>query len=278
MNDITVNAEIRSVNNRFFEFSARLPKHLQTRENELKELVKTAVGRGKVNLSVTIERPNSNALPVNVNVDVARSYVSLLRELRDSSGLSGEITLETLMKFADVFSVEENGELAEHEWQAVLSSVGSAVAMLTEMRRNEGEALARDLHERIVVIAAAVKGIEELSHGRAEIERTRIRDRVAQILGEEKLDQDRLELEIVLMADKMDITEELVRFRSHLDFFRQSLEGESSEGRKIGFLLQEMNREANTIGAKANDAQIARHVVTLKEELERIREQIQNVE
>lgn len=275
---MSVTAEIRSVNSRYYEFSARLPKHLQTKELELKEAVRERIKRGKVNLSVNMDRGNGAALPVHVDEEAVRTTMAVLRRLKEISGIEEEVRLDALLRFSEIFSPEEAEDLPEEEWALVIQAVGDAADGLLSMRSREGEELTRDFRERITMLDDAIGKIEVLSRGRSEKERDRLRERLRALLTEEKIDPARLDMEIVLLADKMDITEELVRFRSHTKFFLEALDAEVSEGRKLSFLLQEMNREANTISSKSYDADIAHLVVSVKEELERIREQIQNIE
>jgi uncharacterized protein (TIGR00255 family) len=275
---MTVSVEIRSVNSRFYEFSARVPKHLQGRELDLKEMVRAQLKRGKVNLTLTVEKADGADMPLHVDVEAAKMYHKLLTQLRDTLGLKDEITLESMLKFSDVFSMEEAEDLPSEEWALIVTGVEEAVAALFEMRRKEGEELTRDLEERVHIMDATIDEIEKLAQGRSELERDRLTERLRNLLADEKIDPARLDTEIALLADKMDITEEMVRFRSHTKFFLETLLSEVSEGRKLSFLLQEMNREANTISSKSYDASIAHMVVGIKEELERIREQIQNIE
>ncbi len=274
----SVTAELRSVNSRFYEFSARLPKHLQTRELELKDAVRARIKRGKVNLSISIDKNLAGDVPLKVDPDAARAYVALLRELQQATGIEEEIRLETIMKFSDVFKAEEQEDLSEEEWELVLQAVDQAAGNLYAMRSQEGGELAVDLRQRIIAMNEGMDSIEEFKAGRSELEFNRLKERLAGLLQDEKVDPDRLNMEIALLADKMDITEELVRFRSHTKFFLEALDADDSEGRKLSFLLQEMNREANTISSKSYDAGISHIVVSVKEELERIREQIQNIE
>lgn len=276
---MTVSVEIRSVNSRFYEFSARVPKHLQGRELDLKELVRARLKRGKVNLTVSVDKANGvSESPIRVDLDAARTYHRLLTELRDAAGLEEAVTLDHLLKFSDIFTMDEQDDLPEAEWKLVTDGVEQAVAALFDMRRKEGEELTRDLTERVHVMEHAVGRIAEMADGRAAVQRDKLQERLRGLLAEEKLDPARLDMEVALLADKMDITEELVRFRSHTKFFLEMLASDVSEGRKLSFLLQEMNREANTISAKSYDSEIAHLVVGIKEELERIREQIQNIE
>ena len=189
-----------------------------------------------------------------------------------------EIRLDTLLKFSEVLSAEEEDDLPEEEWSLVLEAVSGAVAGLFDMRSKEGAELATDLRTRIRLLNEAVDKVETLTAGRVAQERDRLREKLRALLSEEKIDPARLDMEIALLADKIDITEELVRFRSHTKFFLEALDSADSEGRKLSFLLQEMNREANTISSKSYHAEISHIVVSVKEELERIREQIQKIE
>ncbi len=274
---IAVTAEMRSVNNRYFEFSARLPRSAQHREGELKERVRARLARGKVTITIAVERTEA-AVAQYVNLQAARNWSTVLSRMRDELGVGGDVTLDTLLRFPDVLSVEEPALTGEEEWKMVLEAVDEAVDMLIGMREREGAELTRDLLARLDLMEERLARIEELSRARSDVERKRLRERVERLLAPGEADPQRLELEIVLLADKLDITEEIVRFRSHTAFFRDSLASSESGGRALGFLLQEMNREVNTIGSKSCDADIAHLVVGIKEELERIREQIQNVE
>jgi uncharacterized protein (TIGR00255 family) len=275
---ITVQAEIRSVNNRFFEFSARLPKHLQPKEAEVKELVRRHAQRGKINLTVSVEREGTEQSRPALNLEAAKHYWKLLQELAEAVGSTAPIPLDTLLKFSDVLSLDETQGFDETEWNLVCEAVSASAAMLADMRTKEGRELTADLAARCASINASIDAVEVLTRDRVEITRTKLRERVRQLLESDAVDEERLELEIVILADKLDITEELVRFRSHMKFFGEALDAPESEGRKLSFLLQELHREANTIAAKSNDATISQQVVAIKEELERIREQIQNIE
>lgn len=275
---ITVSVELRGVNNRFFECSARLPKYLQQRENELKDIVRKRAGRGKISLSISVEKEAASAAPVTVNPDAARGAYALLTSLKETVGIESPITPDSLLKFSDVFMTDNEKALSDVEWSATTEALDAALTMFVEMRTNEGRALTDDLRRRVQMMSDAIDKVEAYMQGRADEERAKLRERVAEVLDSEKINPDRLELEIVLLVDKMDITEELVRFRTHVRFFLEMLDSNESEGRKLSFLLQEMNREANTIASKSYDAQTAHLVVSIKEELERVREQIQNVE
>jgi uncharacterized protein (TIGR00255 family) len=271
-------AEIRSVNSRYFEVNTRLPRSLSLRENDVREIIRAKAGRGKINVVVSIERESANNIPLKVNKAAAKSYIKLLNELRKASGIKEKVSLDHLLKFSEVIEAGELQSENEKEWVVVEKALSKALEELKLMRQKEGGELRKDLESRLQLLQAKIDSIEKLSKERIPEQRVRLRERIQQLLANETVDENRLELEIALLADKLDVTEECVRFRSHNKFFLEALSDKESAGRKLNFLVQEMNREANTIGSKAADASIAHLVVEAKEELEKIREQLQNVE
>lgn len=271
--------ELRSVNSRFFEISSRLPRSLSLRENEIKEIVRTKVARGKISLSATMQSDANGKLPLKVNVQAARSYYKLLSQLRKSLKLKEKVSLEHILRFSEVFEGGVDEEGASTEWTVFQEALQAAVKEFQIMRGNEGNEISKDMIARVGNIQQRLEKIEAISKDRIPEERTRLHERIAQLLGDKNIiDSQRLELEIALLADKLDVTEECVRFRSHNKFFLDALRNDEAAGRKLNFLIQEMNREANTIGSKSNDTGIAHHVVAIKEDLEKIREQLQNIE
>lgn len=276
---MTCTAELRSVNSRFLEVVSRLPRSLSQRENDIKELVRSLVTRGKVSVALTLERDTNGEIPLTVNAAAARSYYRLLNQLRKAVRIREQVKLEHLLKFSEVLEAADEAEPDETEWEIVREALGQALGDLNSMRAKEGAELARDLEERIRRMGEAVDTIEQLSKERIPEERKRLQERVAELVNDKNIvDQNRLELEVILLADKLDVTEECVRFRSHVKFFLEALRGEEAAGRRLNFLVQEINREANTIGSKSNDTEIAHLVVQMKEELEKVREQLQNIE
>jgi uncharacterized protein (TIGR00255 family) len=275
---VTAVAEIRSVNSRYFEVNTRLPRSLSLRENDVREIIRAKAGRGKINVVVSIERESANNIPLKINKAAAKSYVKLLNELRKASGIKEKVTLDHLLKFSEVIEAGELQSENEKEWAAVGKALSKALQELQLMRQKEGGELRKDLESRVQLLQVKIDSIEKLSKECIPEQRVRLRERIQQLLSSETVDENRLELEIALLADKLDVTEECVRFRSHNKFFLEALSDKESAGRKLNFLVQEMNREANTIGSKAADATIAHLVVEAKEELEKIREQLQNVE
>jgi len=275
---ISVAVELRSVNSRFLEVTTRLPRSLSLRENEIKEIVRKKISRGKVNLLATVEREKDGSLPLAINATAAREYYKLLTKLRKTVGSRESIKLEHLLRFSEVLEQPVLDGADEEEWSVTQDAVNGALDDLARMRRNEGEELKKDFRSRIASISGTLGKIELLSKAQVPAERTRLRERIQQLMESETVDEDRLEMEIALLADRLDVTEECVRFGSHNKFFLQALDDGEPAGRKLNFLVQEMNREANTIGSKSSSSEIAHLIVGLKEELEKIREQLQNIE
>jgi len=275
---ITVSVEVRSLNNRFLEVVARLPRSLSLRENDVKEIVRKKIGRGKINVLVTIDHESNGTAPLRIDASTARAYHALLNQLRRAVKIRETVKLQHLLQFSEIFQPEELDRTDDQEWEVFQTALGGALDGLAAMRRKEGVELEKDFAERLQQLSEMLERVESLSKDQVPRERARLRERIAQILEGEKPDEGRLELELALMADKLDVTEECVRFRSHVKYFRQVMAGEEAAGRKLNFLVQEMNRETNTIGSKSSDTAIAHLVVQMKEELERIREQLQNIE
>jgi len=278
-NGVTALVEVRSVNSRFLEVVTRMPRTLAQRENDLKELVRSQVGRGKLNVTVTLRQESNGEVPIAVNASLARSYYKLLNQLKRTVKIREGIRLEHLLQFSDIWEVSDTGGSDEQEWGVLSESLQQALGDLNRMRQQEGKVLAKDIRGRIDWMDETIDTIERLSKERVPQAREKLQERIAELVSDKTvMDQNRLELEIALLADKLDVTEECVRFRSHTKFFLEAMAGPDPAGRRLNFLIQEMNREANTVGSKSNDADIAHLVVKLKEELEKTREQIQNIE
>ncbi len=275
---IAVSVELRSVNGRYLEVVTRLPRQLALRENEVREHVRRKLLRGKITLTLSIERGADGAAPLKVDAASAKAYYRLLNDLRKAVRLKQTVRLEHLLQFSDIFEPRELENTGEKEWDVVQVALDRALDALLVMRKAEGEELQRDFDARLDALSGLVDRIEQLSKAQVPRERERLRERIAQILEHEPVDEGRLELELAILAEKLDVTEECVRFRSHLTYFRQAMASPDAAGRKLNFLIQEMNREVNTMGSKSSDADIAHLVVQGKEELEKIREQLQNIE
>ena len=276
---ISAVAEVRTVNSRFLEVSSKLPRTMTLRENDVKELVRAKFARGKINVVLNINYENTSEVPLRINKSAAKGYYKLLGDLRRTLKMREAVTLEHVLKFPEVLEVDELDQADDREWTLAGRALGVALQGAAEMRRQEGTELMDDLQSRIHVVETRLGEIERLAGSRLPQHRQKMEERLKELLGDRSvIDAGRLELELALLADKLDVTEECVRFRSHNKFFLEALGDAEPAGRKLNFLVQEMNREANTIGSKAADADIAHIVVSIKEELEKIREQLQNIE
>ena len=277
---ITATVEIRAVNNRHCDVSARLPSSLAAHEGDLQAHIKQAFERGRFNVNVQVEGEEDESLPIEVDAERAASYRRLLDRLRNAAGLQAPIQLEHLLHFSDVFTTveDEDETVGEEAWDAVQVALGEAIEQLRTMRRQEGQALRTDLEARIDTIDEHLQAVEDRAPERVDTARDRLEKRLARLMDDDRIDPDRLEAEVAILADKLDVTEECVRLHSHLDLFREALANEDAVGRKLKFITQEIHREVNTIGSKANDATITEHAVQMKEAVEKIREQVRNVE
>ncbi|MCX7930449.1 MAG: YicC family protein [Chlorobi bacterium] len=275
---IRATVEVRTVNGRYLEITCRLPKQLSHKEIELRELVRATVQRGTV--QVTVKTESDAALAITLSPERVEAYWTHLEKLRKKLKISEPPSLGDILRIPDVYITDDTAALerAEQEWKVVAKAIRAALSSLDTMRKNEGKELARDIRVRMKALEERLDRIEQRSMQRVPEERERLRARVAQLFESDEIDEQRLQLEILLLADKLDCSEEIVRLRSHIKFFGEALKSTEPVGRQLTFLLQEMHREINTIGSKANDAEVSQHVVFVKEELERIREQVQNIE
>jgi len=274
--DITV--ELKSVNNRYLDCTVRLPRGYTALEEAIKQRVSAAISRGKVDVFVTIDTSRAGDVTVQINRPVADAYMAAIRELSALYGISGEISAPELIRFPDVLVLEKSETDPQSLESDVLSVLDEALAGFTAMRRAEGENLARDILTRLDTIDALTARCEALSPKTVADYRARLEARMQEVLQGQEIDQQRILMEAAIFADRIDIGEETVRLRSHVSQLRGMLLSDTPVGRKLDFLVQELNREANTIGSKGNDAEMARVVVDLKAEIERIREQVQNIE
>lgn len=271
-------AEIRSVNHRYCEVSIRAPRLVALFEDQVRQLIQERFSRGKFNLSITWAGVGEQGEVLKLNEAVADRYVALLAELKSRYGLAGEPDVHTIAALPDIFTWEHSALSDEQTWALVKEVVNRACDSLTAMKEREGEALWRDLEARLDIIRRQLALVAERAPLRPLEAKEKMLARLEPLLGEVQMDPARLAQEIAMLADRLDCTEECVRLSAHLDHFKTLIEGPELAGRKLNFLLQEFNREANTIGSKANDASIQHAVIVMKEEIERLREQVQNVE
>jgi uncharacterized protein (TIGR00255 family) len=276
-----IRAEIRTVNHRYLNFQLRTPPGYDRHTRALEGTLKERFTRGHVGLTLTVEPLGAGeSRPVRVDLERARAYLEGILEMGDVLGLEGEVDLPLLAGFRDLFRAE-HGSPPEVAEEALLEVVSSAADRVLAMREEEGARLGEDLRARLDAMEAELDGIEARAPVRLVEERDRLRDRIRELMdGVGEVDEDRIAREIAHVADRWDIHEEAIRFRSHVRMFRDTLDSAdpAGVGKRLGFIAQEILREANTVGAKANDTEIAARVVTIKEEIERLREQLENLE
>lgn len=275
---LRVLVEISSVNSRYCEVYTRLPRALNVYDPAIQTAVKKGLDRGKINVNIqTEDTAGSTAVPP-LNEMAVLGYAERLRQAAALIGSDEPIQLEHILRFSDLFGSKEGSEeSANRTWLAIEQALHAAIADMNQMREQEGLALKSDFTLRMDNIETQLGVVVARAPERLPEYRQRMLERLEQILSDERIDKDRLEFELAIMADKLDITEEIVRLRSHLVLFREALNAREPSGRKLNFLVQEINREINTIGSKANDALITQQVISMKEELEKVREQVQNI-
>ena len=274
--DITV--EVKSVNHRDFEFASRLPKAYLFLEEKLKHTLKAACSRGKVEAAVTIQLLDGGESEITLNLETTKGYLSALREAAAALDLIDDLRLSDIVSFPDIFTVRKTDVDPDEMWEMVRPAAEQAVEAFIRMRETEGEQLGKDLKNRLDAIAAALSEIEERAPQLKEEYYARLYQKISEVLEGQNIDESRLITEAAIFADRVAIDEETVRLRSHLRQFEDLLKSKEPVGRKLDFLVQELNREANTIGSKCQDVSIARRVIDIKSEIEKIREQIQNLE
>ncbi|MEG1942577.1 MAG: YicC/YloC family endoribonuclease [Angelakisella sp.] len=270
--------EVRSVNHRYFEYTSRLPRSCSFLDDRLKKLVQCSASRGKVDLGLTVTALEGTGAQVAIDHTLAREYLSALQALGRELDLTDDVTVSVLSRFSDIFTVQKTEEDEEQLWADVETVAKDALSRFVEMRQLEGERLREDILGRLLLIEDCVGIIEERSPATVEEYRARLTAKLTELLQGIAPDEQRVITEVALMGEKLAVDEETVRLRSHMGQLRDILGLPEAVGRKLDFLMQELNREINTIGSKAQDVAIARVVVDVKSELEKIREQIQNIE
>jgi uncharacterized protein (TIGR00255 family) len=269
--------EIRSVNHRYCEISTRLPRSLGHFESNVRTLVQRRILRGKLSIAVTWNG-DGGVSALGLDEAVADRYFKLLQALKDRYKLSGEIDLKTLVSFPDLLTPERLPVDDEASWKLVEEGISKALDDVISMKDNEGGSLRQELEGRAKVLLQHLDVVEKRASSRGKEARDKMRTRLKELLEGGEVPEERLALEVVIFADKIDCTEECVRLHAHVKQFLELLDAPELVGRKLNFLLQEMNREANTMGAKALDVEIVNQVISLKDEIEKLREQVQNVE
>ena len=275
-----ISVEIKSVNHRFFEFSCRTPKGYGFLDDKLKALVNSRVSRGKIDMFVTVGTAEDTPAEVKINHSLVSGYINAMKEISETYGIENDVTVTAISRFPDVYTVSKAPENEEEITADVLEAANTAIDGFIVMREAEGEKMKADILGRAEVILATVDEIDERSPQTVKEYEERLLDRINRTLQDYNIniDEQRVLTEVAVFADKVAVAEETVRLRSHFAQLSKIMESQTPIGREIDFIIQEMNREANTIGSKVQDAEIAHKVVKIKSEIEKMREQIQNIE
>jgi len=276
-NKISAEVEIKSVNSRFFEISLKVPSVLSPYDYEIRELIKSKVQRGKLNVVIHFKKDGVENGFVSVDPKKLSIQLSLIKKIKKETGIKEDIKLEHLLNSKEIFTSQDN-ELSKVELDIIKSALNKALDKLILMKKKEGAELSKDFLNRIEKISSKVSVIENDYRSSIEEHHNKLKQRIQELMANVEINEDRLHLELALIADRADITEECVRLKSHLKFFKESLKNEKEPGKKLNFLCQEMNRETNTISSKSVSTSIIHSSVLIKEEIEKIKEQLQNIE
>lgn len=274
----TIIVEIKSVNHRYYEFTSRVPRSCGYLDEKLKSFIQGQVSRGKIDVGVSIQSDGVSDEKIEVNSEVAKGYITALRRANEELGLEDDLTLSRIMRLPDIFDVKKIEEDEETVWNEVKSVAEKALERFIAMREAEGEKMREDILSRLDYITELVKKIEKKSPETTEKYRKKLFDKITEVLKDTNVDEQRILTEAAIFSEKTAVDEETVRLRSHINQCREMLSMNEAVGRKLDFLIQEFNREANTIGSKCQDIEITKVVVDLKSEIEKIREQVQNIE
>jgi len=276
---LKVSAELRSVNSKYLEVSCRLPMVFSDKESEIREIISQKVSRGKISVQLGIEKSTNSEATIQVKPEAVKDYYKLLAGIKKTTGIKEEIKLEHILKFSEIFKGENNDDLADY-WSDIKKIIAAAVSDLLTMKAKEGKVLEKDILSRLASIEKKLDVVTKLSVKNVSETKRKMLDKVNKLLNEASIqaDNNRLEYELIMISDRLDITEEVIRAKSHINYFRNNVKQKELSGRRLNFLVQEINREINTIASKSNSSEISQFVVEMKEELEKIKEQLQNIE
>lgn len=274
---MVIQVEVRSLNSKFLDLSIRSPRQFSDKEPEIRTIVQSILDRGKVSLSIDFIPKGNQNLPVTINQELFKTYYQEFKSLAEQVGEKSDDLFKLALQAPNVINTVPMDREENEDWEQVKLVVEEALKKCDGFRKDEGASLLSKLEENIQVIRSAFQRVKLEEPGRKEKIQQRIRNHFAQWMDENSFDANRFEQELIYYFEKIDITEELVRLETHLDYFMKSLKEESGQGKKLGFISQEIGREINTIGSKANDAEIQKHVILMKDELEKIKEQSLNV-
>ena len=270
--------ELKSVNHRYLDVNIRMPKKLNFFETAIRTLLKSYVNRGKVDIFITYEDLSQTQVSVKYNAALAAEYMKYLKQMEEEFGLENDVRVSTLSRYPEVFTMEEQSEDEEELWNGLKEALEGAFTQFVETRKTEGENLKKDIISKLDLLSEQIGFIEERSPQIVAEYRAKLEDKMKELLADTQIEESRIASEVILFADKICTDEEVVRLKSHISHMRNTLEEKDEIGRKLDFIAQEMNREANTILSKANDIEVSDRAISLKTEIEKIREQIQNIE
>ena len=270
--------ELKSVNHRYLDVNIRMPKKLNFFETAIRTLLKSYANRGKVDIFITYEDLSQTQVSVKYNAALAAEYMKYLKQMEDEFGLENDVRVSTLSRYPEVFTMEEQSEDEEELWNGLKEALEGAFTQFVETRKTEGENLKKDITSKLDLLSEQIGFIEERSPQIVAEYREKLEDKMKELLADTQIEESRIASEVILFADKICTDEEVVRLKSHISHMRNTLEEKDEIGRKLDFIAQEMNREANTILSKANDIEVSDRAISLKTEIEKIREQIQNIE
>lgn len=270
--------EIKSVNHRYFEYNSRIPRSYSYIDDTIKKAVSTKISRGKIEVSMFIQNISAQDTVVTVNMDIAKGYYNALNNMADTLDVPNDVKISTLSRFHDIFALTKAEDSEKEIEEDIMQLLYKALDAFTKMRSAEGEKLKEDILGRLTTIETLIAEVEKDAELRVQKYREKLYQKMTTILEDSKIDETRILQEAAIYADKIAVDEETVRLKSHIKQYREILDADSSIGKKLDFLTQELNREVNTIGSKANDLNITRTVVDMKSEIEKIREQVQNIE
>ena len=273
-----ITVEIKSVNHRFSDYNIKIPRQYSYLEEHVRKMISESVSRGKIDVYINIETQGESDKIITVNKELAGNYISAMRELCTEYGLKDDLTLSPLISFSDIFSSELKRDDEDELWKNVSSVIQPALEAFISMREREGSRIEEDLVARVEYMAGLVREIDKRSPETVKEYQEKLYAKIHELLGEQSIDESRILTETAIFADKVAVNEETVRLFSHFDEFKEIINSGEPAGRRLDFLIQEINREVNTIGSKASDLDIAKTVVTLKGEVEKLREQVQNIE
>lgn len=270
--------ELKSVNHRYLDVNIRMPKKLNFFETSIRTLLKSYADRGKVDIFITYEDLSQSQVSVKYNAALVAEYLKYLNQMAEEFSLDNDVRVSTLSRYPEVFTMEECSEDEDELWNGLKEALEGAFSQFVEMRTKEGERLKEDILLKLDLLSEQIRFIEERSPQIIAEYRTKLEEKMRELLEDTQIDDNRIAAEVILFADKICTDEEVVRLKSHIQHMKETLEESNGIGRKLDFIAQEMNREANTILSKANDLDISNRAISLKTEIEKIREQIQNIE